>query len=389
MRGWGVALVEGLEAIVRRPGRSVLTALSVSVGVIAFVATLGVAGNGARAVSVRFDELAARSVILEGWDQTAVPEPNGLQRLDALPGVDGAARFAPVTDAPTLALHPRAAEQPVEAVVMDGPSSQIAVQARVTAGRWWDPGHLDRCDDVVVIGDEVAARMGLGTRSVGSTVWLDGHPYALLGIATSPITEPAISSQVVIPRGAECESLGMEVGPTAVRVSAAPGAAHAVAEAAPLALSPVLAQSITARTELEPRGLRTLVLGESQRLMIALAALALAISVVIIAVTLWASIAERRTELGLRRAIGASRGDIVRQIMAESTVLGLIGAIHGVLIGSIVTLNHSITLEVRGDLPWPWLGAALLAGILSGAVGGVIPAVRASRVDPAIALTSG
>lgn len=388
MSGWGVALVEGAEAIIRRPGRSVLTALSVSVGVIAFVATLGVAGNGARAVSVRFDELAARSVILEGWDQAAARDTGGLQRLAALPGVDGVASYAPLTDAPALALHSSGADMPVEAVIMDGPSSQTAMQARVTAGRWWDSGHVERCDDVVVVGEAVAARMGLGARSIGSTVWLDGHPFALLGIATSQITEPAVSSQVMIPRATDCDAPGIDVGASAVRLSAAPGAARAVAKAAPLALSPTQATAITGRTELEPSGLRSVVLGDSQRLMLALAALALAISVVVIAVTLWASIAERRTELGLRRAIGASRGDIVRQIMAESTVLGLVGAIHGVLIGLIVTLHHAITLGVRGGLPWPWLGAALLAGILSGAVGGIIPAVRASRVDPAVALTS-
>lgn len=388
MSGWGIALAEGTEAIVRRPGRSILTALSVSVGVIAFVATLGVAGNGARAVSVRFDDLAARSVILEGWDGAAALDADGLQRLAELPGVDGSASYAALTDAPALALHPRGQEEPVEAAVIDGPTSQAAMQASVTAGRWWDVGHMRRCDHVVVIGEAVATRMGLGEHSLGSTVWLDGHPFVLLGIASSPITEPAISSQVLIPRAADCDPRGMEVGDPSVRVSAAPGAAHAVAAAAPLVLSATQTTPITARTELEPSGLRNVVLGDGQRLMLALAALALAISVVVIAVTLWASVAERRTELGLRRAIGASRGDIVRQIMAESTGLGLVGAIHGVLIGLIVTLHHAITLGVRYSLAWQWLVAALVAGVLSGAIGGIIPAVRASRVDPAVALTS-
>lgn len=388
MSRWGTALAEGAEAIVRRPTRSVLTALSVSVGVIACVATLGLAGNGAQAVSVRFDEFAARSVILEGWDNTGTPDTAELERLARLPGVEGAASYAPLTDAPTIALHPMGEAEPVEAVVMSGPSGQAAMQASVTEGRWWDTGHTQRCDDVVVVGEAVAARFGLGEASLNSTVWLDGRPFLLLGVVSSPITEPAISSQVIIPRGPKCEAPGMEVGAPTMRISTTPGAAHAIAAAAPLVLSTTDPTGITARTELEPSGLRSMVLGDSQRLMLVLAAVALVVSMVVITVTLWASVAERRTELGLRRAIGASRGDIVYQIMTESTVLGVVGGGNGVLIGIIVTLHHAITLGVRGSLAWQWLAAALFAGVLSGAIGGIVPAVRASRVDPAVALTS-
>ncbi|WP_157073401.1 ABC transporter permease, partial [Kribbia dieselivorans] len=101
-----------------------------------------------------------------------------------------------------------------------------------------------------------------------------------------------------------------------------------------------------------------------------------------------ASVNERRVEIGLRRAIGASRGDIVAQMLVESGLLGLAGAVLGFLIGTIVTFHHGIVTGVAGGLSPTLVALALGAGTGAGVLGGAWPAIRASRVDPATALTS-
>ena len=381
-------MTEAAEAIGGRLGRSALTSLAVTVGVLTLVGTIGVAGNGGRVLEARFDEYAARTITVEGWDHQSPRDAKGLDRVARLPGVVGVGGFSPVSGGELrLSRNGLDAGEPVEVVAVEGPSALAALSATVVFGRWWDHGTELRCDRVVVLGDVLAAHLGYDSSSLGRTVWLDGSPRTLLGVIESPSTMPAVSSQVLVPAHRHCGSTG-STGPPIVVARTAPGIARAVRRAAPYALSTTNPQGLSARTEMEPESLRTLVLGDSQRMLVSLALIALLVSIVVISVSLMSSVNERRGEIGLRRAVGASRSDIILHMLMEALFVGLLGGIHGVIAGVIVTSHHALMVEVAPDLRWSWLALALCSGVVAGAFGGVVPAVRASRIDPAAALTS-
>lgn len=382
------AWVEAVEAIRRRPGRSSTTVLVIAVGVLTLVATLGVAANGLRAVQARFDAYESQVVRVEGWSPgNAREEREGLARLREQPAVRAAGVVAPLADTNVpVSTHPLASSMPRE-VVLATPGALDALSTEVVLGRVWDEAMAARCEPVVVLGEAVAARMGADARWLGRTVWVGGHARTLVGVVRSPAADPAIRSQVVLPYAPGCAPPGL-VADRVVLARTARGAAAAVAEVAPAALSPRSPRSLTAQAPQAPANLRALVLGDTQRLLLALAAVALVVAVVVTTMTLMASVNERRAEIGLRRAIGATRGDIIGQMLVESGLLGLAGAAFGLLAGTVVTLHHGLVTGVAGEIAWPWILLALAAGLGSGVLGGAWPAVRASRVDPATALTS-
>jgi putative ABC transport system permease protein len=98
------------------------------------------------------------------------------------------------------------------------------------------------------------------------------------------------------------------------------------------------------------------------------------------------SVLERRSEIGLRRALGATKGQIRTQFLAESILLAVIGGVVGVLAGIAATAVYAGTKHWAVVIPaQAWLGG-IASAILIGAFAGLLPAVRASRMPPAVAL---
>jgi putative ABC transport system permease protein len=123
-------------------------------------------------------------------------------------------------------------------------------------------------------------------------------------------------------------------------------------------------------------------------LLLGLGAVALLVGGVGVANTMVISVLERRSEIGLRRSLGATRGQILVQFLVESLLLSALGGLGGVLAGIAITVGYAATQSWPAVVPaWASVGG-VASTVVIGAVAGLYPAVRASRLSPTEALTT-
>ena len=123
-------------------------------------------------------------------------------------------------------------------------------------------------------------------------------------------------------------------------------------------------------------------------LFLALGAVALLIGAVGVANIMIISVLERRSEIGLRRALGATRGQIRGQFLSEAILLGLLGGAVGVALGALSTAVYAHTQHWATVVPAEaWVGG-MAASLIIGAIAGLFPAIRAARLSPTEALWS-
>ena len=152
---------------------------------------------------------------------------------------------------------------------------------------------------------------------------------------------------------------------------------------APIALRPQQPERLQALVPPDPQTLRNQVESDVQSLFYALSALALLIGAVAITNATLLNIIERRPEIGLRRALGATRSQITRQITLEAALTGTLAGILGGAIGLIAVIATSIGRQWTPTIQPAMLIAAPAIGIATGTLAGIIPALKAARTPPA------
>lgn len=241
---------------------------------------------------------------------------------------------------------------------------------------------------LAVLGAVAAERLGIDRVFPGERIWLGGQWFYVVGILNPAVLAPEIDSSVLIGFPAAQTYLGFDGHPSTVYVRAQTDRVAAVqsllaATANPEAPNEVNVSqpsaALVARAEAQS-ALNTLFLG--------LGAVALLVGGIGVANIMLISVLERRSEIGLRRALGATRGHIRIQFLAEAILLALLGGAVGVAVGALSTAVYAITRNWPVVVPpLAWAGG-FAAGLLIGALAGLLPALRAARMSPTEALWS-
>lgn len=390
--GWADNVTEAAAAIGQRPARTLLTALGTILGVGAFVTTTGLADTARAQVSARFDALKATEVRVQDAnpDGTNPFGDNPDATLEALNGINHAGLTYPITDngtlqprtTPTRPLNPT---QPIPLIAAT-PGAIDAALPTVATGTLYNQFHQQRAERVAIIGRVAADQLGIGRIGNQPAVFIDDTAYTIVGILDDVARNPDLLLAITIPTSTEQHNIGTQAAAYEVIIDTDPGAAQLAGRQAPTALRPHDPDRLQALVPPDPNTLRNNVESDVTSLYYALAALALMIGTIAIANATLLNTIERRPEIGLRRALGAKRSHIARQITLEAAITGTIAGIAGTAVAIIAitatahtrgwttTINPTITL------------IAPLIGLATGAIAGIIPALKAARTPPATTL---
>ncbi|WP_051786765.1 ABC transporter permease [Streptomyces wedmorensis] len=393
----GDVLSEAVAGMLRRPGRSALTALGTVLGVGAFVAVLGLTATASSRIDARFDLLTATEVTVEDIarerDEFAGPgfPADADARIGRLGGVTDAGvlwtvRLAPGTTVRAAPVGDGADGEPVD-VVAASPGALRAAVPRLAQGRLYDEFASSTAQPVAVLGASVAARLGITTLETRPAVFIGDEPFVVAGIVDDVRRRADVLMSVTVPRTTAERLWGPpESGAATMLVATETGAARQIAAEAPVALRPDHPEYLRAVPPPDPRTLRAGVTGDLDRLFLLLAAVCLVIGAVGIAHTTLVAVLERTGEIGLRRALGARSRHIAVQFLAESGVLGGVGGLVGAATGVCAVVGVALFRHWTPVLHPATVAAAPAIGLATGLLAGLYPAVRAARTEPAEAL---
>jgi putative ABC transport system permease protein len=395
-------LDEAVAGVLARPTRLALTALGAALGLASMVATLGLAQTAASQVAGRFDAIAATQVSVQPRT-TDDPTGDGQQSLSFLPwdaeqrlarltGVLAAGTISSIAAAPatrTIAvIDPSGQGSQALPLVAVSPGLFGAVLGNLATGRFFDDGHDTRADAVVVLGAKAAERLHINRVDNAPTVFLGDRAFSVIGILDSVVRHSELLEAVIIPAHTAERFFALEA-PAAAQIRTALGAAQVVGHQAPIALAPNDPSLMAASVPPAGSTLQDKVQSDVNALFLVLGGVALLAGAVGIANVTLLSVMERKGEIGLRRALGATRRNIGGQFLLESGVVGFLGGLLGASSGLLVTLSVSATRSWRPVLDVRLAAGAPVLGVVIGVLAGAYPAWRACAVEPIDALRAG
>jgi putative ABC transport system permease protein len=387
------AVTLGWHGVTGRPGRAVLSALGIALGIATLVLVTGIPASGQADLDRRLSALGTNLL---------VAQPAGVGDSDVPPTLDPAAaamaqRIAPVEDATAVAnlnlrvLRDDLADPNTTAgitALAAGPDLLGPLDAEVADGVFLTDAteHLG----AVVLGASAADWLGV-TRidprqprrvEVGDA-WL-----TVVGVlAPTPLT-PELDQSVLVGWGTARDLLGHDGRPSVVYVRAVESQVEAVRAVLPATLDPELPGLLSVSRPSDVLAAKRATQGTFSALFLGLAGVALAVGGIGVANTMVVTVLERRREIGLRRALGATRRDVRGQFLVEAVLLSLLGGAAGTLVGVAGSAGYAVLRGWPAVVPLEALAGGAAGAVLVGALAGLYPAVRASRLAPTEALAA-
>ena len=369
--------------------RAAMSALGIAIGVAAIVAVLGLSSSSQAGLLAEIDQLGTNMLTVQNG-QTLFGQPAELPKT--APAMIG--RIAGVTAVQDTAYVPNIdvfRSQLIPSIDTNALSVQAASLGLLHAtgdtlaqGSFLNAATATK--PVAVLGALAAQRLGIDRVFPGERIWVGSQWFYVAGILNPAILAPDVDTSVLVGYPAAETYLGSDGHPSTIYVRAQTDSVDAVqallaSTANPEAPSQVNvsqpSQALVARADAQS-ALNDLFLG--------LGAVALLVGAVGVANIMIISVLERRSEIGLRRALGATKGHIRVQFLSEAILLSLLGGAVGVILGVLSTAVYAHTKGWATVIPTEaWVGG-FAATLVIGAVAGLLPALRAARMSPTQAL---
>jgi putative ABC transport system permease protein len=378
----------GLRA---RPLRVVLSALGIAIGIAAMVAVVGISTSSRAELDRLLDSLgtnlltAGPGLTLFGEDATLPDE--SVAMIGRIGLVETVTAIGQLPDAKVYRTDRIPAPQSggigtyaVRTDLLD------TVGATVASGTWLNDATAQY--PAVVLGARTAERLGVAAVKGDMQIWLGGRWFTVIGILDPVPLAPELDLGALIGWQAGLRYLGFDGDITTLYTRTNPDAVEAVRGVLARTANPARPNEVEVSRPSDALAAQAAAQTTFTGLLLGLGAVALLVGGIGVANTMVISVLERRAEIGLRRSLGATRGHIRNQFLAESLLLSVLGGGAGILLGSGVTAVYAKLQDWPTVVPAWVMAGGITATLIIGGVAGLYPAIRAARVAPTEALAA-
>ena len=380
--------IVGLRARKLRAG---LSALGIAIGVAAIVAVLGLSASSQAGLLAEISRLGTNLLTVSngqsltgGTAELPTTSPgmigriSGVQQVQSTGTVDGASAYRNpyIPSVESNGLTVQAASVSLLGVV----ATKVAQGDYLNAATAQGP--------VAVLGAAAAQLLGIDHIYPGERLWVGGQWFYLAGILKTAVLASNIDTSVLVGYRAAEKYLGFDGHPSTIYLRAQTDRVNGVDNLLAGTANPESPNEVNVSQPSSALVAQADAKSALNGLFLGLGAVALLVGAVGVANIMIISVLERRSEIGLRRALGATRGHIRTQFLSEAILLGLLGGAVGVTLGAAATAVYAHTKHWATVIPSEAWAGGLAASIIIGGVVGLIPALRAARISPTQALWS-
>jgi putative ABC transport system permease protein len=381
-------LTVGTVGLRTRRVRAGLSILGIAIGIAALVAVLGVTRSSQADLLARIDALGTNLLTVNAGTINDVETPLPTTAAATIGRSDGV--LSATATAQLSGVHPYRSDriEPHRHGGLDvratDPTLLSTLDGQLTHGTFLN--QATGTSPTTVLGHAAAQTLGVTDLTGTPRVWLGGHWYTIIGVLAPFDVAPEIDHAALIGLPIAADQFGYDGHPTQIYVRTQTEGTAQTARLLPRAANPANPDQVRVGRPSDALAARLAVADSATTLFLGLGAVALLVGGVGIANVMVISVLERRSEIGLRRALGAMRHHIAAQFLIESVLLSAAGGTAGVFLGTTITYALANHYGWQALIPPGAIGAGPAAAIAIGAVAGIYPASRAARLSPTDAL---
>jgi putative ABC transport system permease protein len=376
----------GLRA---KPARAILSALGIAIGVAAMVAVLGISASSQARLNDRLADLGTNllsATVAPPSSGDPIPLPvNATARLARLPGIEATSSVA---DLAHLGVYRNSYIDPARTAGLTVTAAELnlldTVAGTVRSGAWLT--QTTAAFPTTVLGATAAERLGVS--EPGTLVWLGERNTLVVGVLDPVALAPELDTAALIGIPVASTDHAFTGNPTKLYQRVDEATIDRVRTLIGPAVQPETPAAVAVSRPSDALAAISAVDDTFTGMLVGLGSIALLVGAIGVANTMVISVIERRREIGLRRALGATRRHIRLQFLTEALVLSAIGGVAGAGLGYVVTFGVALASGWPPVVPPLVMAAGVVSTLAVGAIAGLYPAIRAARTPPTAALNS-
>jgi putative ABC transport system permease protein len=369
--------------------RAALSALGVAIGIGAMVGVVGVSASSRASLLATIDRLGTNLLTVTPGqnffgENQALPDTS-VGAIDHMGTVDGSTAVYGVSSA-TVLRTPYVPSLQTGGIGVDAADTNML---KVVGGSIANGHFLTAANThfpTVVLGAQAAKTLQIERVNGHIQVFLGGTWFEVVGVMRPVILDPGLDSTVFIGLPIAEKLFRTQPNPSEIYVRANVNAVTQTSNLLARTADPQSPDGVDVSRPSDALEARAAAKGQFTTLLLGLGAVALLVGAIGIANIMFISVLERRGEIGLRRALGATRAHISIQFVCESALLAMIGGVAGLAFGALATWVYALAQAQPVVVPAYALAAAPAAGLVIGALAGLYPAAKAARLSPTEAL---